>query len=185
MGTISKSCYMSWKVIIYNLSTLQTAKRILTARLLLRCFCVLPIHWLPLLSLSHWFLWNPGFRADKLYLQSHQRMLHSDITFHAKLPSKIKPAILISQFLLVSDCHLSFVDLLYKDFDPRCPPSKICCLNPLYIIHICLYTLFDFFKKVYFLLLDTKLPKNRIHLFPYTYHYTWYLAMLNKHGLNE
>lgn len=100
---------------------------------------------LSLLSLSHWILWNPGFRANKLYLQSHQRMLHSDITFHVKLPSKIKPAILISQFLPVRDCHLSFVHLLYKDSDPRCPLSKICYLNPLYIIQICLYTAFDFF----------------------------------------
>lgn len=141
---------------------------------------------LSLLSLSHWILWNPGFRANKLYLQSHQRMLHSDITFHAKLPSKIKPAILISQFLTVRDCHLSFVHLLYKDSDPRCPLSKICYLNPLYIIHICLYTSFDFFlRRSIFLLLDTKLPENRIHLFSYTYHYTWYLAMLNKHVLNE
>lgn len=72
------------------------------------------------------------------------------------------------------------------DSDPRCPLSKICYLNPLYIIHICLYTSFDFFlRRSIFLLLDTKLPENRIHLFSYTYHYTWYLAKLNKHVLNE
>lgn len=61
--------------------------------------------------------------------------------------------------------HLSFVHMLYKDFDPRCPPCKVCCLNPLYIIHICLHALFNlcFSRRSAFQLVDTKLPENTDH----------------------
>lgn len=97
---------------------------------------------LSILSIFHYMLCNASFTADKLYLPSLHRTFVKDTTFHATLPSKIKPVVpmSLSSFHLVIN-YLSFVHLLLKDFDPRCPPCNICCLNLLYIIHICLHTL--------------------------------------------